>query len=138
MSRRRIADIETELFDEVFGDRLLSNVYSHAMPGSLFSESDSILWCRKGQYQKAAGYEDRLSAFLSRNDASVYICGHTPSEEGVFRLLYGGRFLCIDTAMVFSRRGIGCPSALVIEDDIAWAWYFEKEGIDKTRLDWRR
>jgi hypothetical protein len=135
MRNRDIAAIESELHDEISGDRLLNNVNIHAMPDSLFSESDSIVWCRKGQYQKEAGYTQSLAAFLSKNNASAYICGHTPSEEGVFRLLHGGKFLCIDTAMVFSYRGIGSRSALVIEDNEAWGWYFEKDGIEKQQID---
>lgn len=95
------------------------------LPDPLFAPETSILWCRQAQFERPEGYGEALSAFLRRNGASAFVCGHTPAEEGLFRLGYGGRYLCIDTAMTFERQGIGRKSALIVEGNKALALYLD-------------
>lgn len=100
-----------------------------SLPDDLFAPDRSILWCREAQLERPRGYGAALTSFLARNGAGAYICGHTPAEEGSFRLSYGGRYLCIDTAMTFERQGVGRKSALVIEERSATAAYFEGSDV---------
>ena len=94
------------------------------LPATLFAPEASILWCREARDARSRSYAASLIRFLEANGASAYVCGHTPSEQGLFRLQYGGRYLCIDTAMTFQRHGIGRRSALVVDGEEAWAVYF--------------
>lgn len=93
------------------------------LPPLLFSETESVLWCRSGGYDPVPGYDDALSEFLAVNEAAAFVCGHTPSRDGRFTRLYEGRYLCIDTAAAFRHRGRGAVSALVYEDGKTFAWY---------------
>ncbi len=104
------------------------------LPDILFSEQTSILWCRQAQLYKAPAYGAALSNFLERNNAKLYICGHTPSEDGKFHLLYDKQYLCIDSAMTFEHQGIGRKSALLVEQGRARALYFTRSGIKETDL----
>ncbi len=105
------------------------------LPDPLFAPDKSILWCRQAQLERPTGYGRALAAFLAKNEASAYICGHTPAEEGLFRLGYHNRYLCIDTAMTFERQGIGRKSALLIENDRALAAYFEENDVVYREID---
>ena len=100
-----------------------------SLPDALFAPDRSILWCRQAQLERPRGYRAALELFLARNGAGAYICGHTPAEEGAFRIGYGNRYLCIDTAMTFARQDIGRTSALVIENGSAVAAYFEAGDV---------
>ena len=102
----------------------------HSLPDALFSPDRSIIWCRQAQLGPARGYGRSLESFLRKNRASAYICGHTPSEEGSFRMGYGNRYLCIDTAMTFERQGVGRKSALLVEGGSAHAAYFGPSDIE--------
>jgi hypothetical protein len=99
------------------------------LPGVLFSPDQSILWCRLAQLGGPRNYRRLLEGFLARNDACAYVCGHTPSEEGHFRLGHGNRYLCIDTAMTFERQGVGRKSALIIEGGRAVAAYLTATDV---------
>lgn len=94
---------------------------------SLFDPEHSLLWCRSARYGAPGDYQERLTAFLKRHNASVYICGHTPELNGRFVQLYGGRYLCIDTAMVFSSSGGGALSALRLTPSGSEACYWAGE-----------
>jgi len=99
------------------------------LPDALFASDRSVLWCREAQVGRPYDYAKSLKAFLARNDAAAWICGHTPAEDGNLHLLYGGRYLCIDTAMTFQRVGVGRTSALVIEEAGANAVYFVRGDV---------
>lgn len=99
------------------------NLPPDRLPPLLFSETESVLWCRSGGYDPVSGYREALSGFLARSGAAVYVCGHTPSRDGRFTRLYDGRYLCIDTAIAFRHRNRGTVSALVYEDGESRAWY---------------
>lgn len=105
-----------------------------ALPDPLFSSDKSILWCRQAQLGRPKGYGRALEQFLHRNQASAYICGHTPAQEGVFRLGYENRYLCIDTAMTFEREGVGGKSALIIEGGSATAAYFTTNDMQYRKI----
>lgn len=109
------------------------------LPPYLFDESTSIFWCRQSQYSPVPGYEEALTGFLERNEAEMYICGHTPGIDGRFHHLHNGRYLCIDTAMVFQRRGLGRPSALILEQTAQDRWkaqalYLEGEQSSRENV----
>lgn len=100
------------------------------LPNPLFSPEESVLWSREAQRGAGRRYGTLLKKFLARNDATGYICGHTPAEDGLFHLRHGGRYLCIDTAITFERQGIGRKSALFIEEDHnAYAAYFSGREV---------
>ena len=107
---------------------------AQGFPEPLFSSEDSILWCRQAQYDYSASYEEALTSFLRKNNAALYICGHTPARGGKFRLLYKNQYLCIDTGMVFTGMGIGSVSALKIEDTGLKACYFQGRRIFEEDL----
>ena len=109
--------------------------FARSLPEVLFDMEDCILWCRQAEYDYKPDYADKLESFLSLNDAELYICGHTPSRTGTFRLLHRGRYLGIDTAMVFKQRGMGVVSALKIDDDALTACYFTRRGIEEVPID---
>lgn len=113
---------------EVFRSRSQKRSMSN-LPDTLFAPEKSILWCREAQLDRAPRYGEALARFLAQNLASAYVCGHTPSEEGRFRIGYGNRYLCIDTAMTFERQGVGGKSALLIENGTATAAYFEANDV---------
>ncbi|HUX49466.1 MAG TPA: metallophosphoesterase [Spirochaetia bacterium] len=122
-------------------EEILADIREHAgkpitdpdlLPDSLFSESRSLIWSRESRDNEYYSYA--LEHFLTQNDASLYVCGHTPSVEGKFTLKCNGRYLCIDTAMGFEERGIGRRTALVIEGGRAWEWVFRRERIDRRKL----
>ncbi len=108
------------------------------LPDALFAPERSVLWCREAQLVRPSGYAKSLKGFLARNDAAAWICGHTPAEEGSHHLLYGGRYLCIDTAMTFQRYGAGRTSALLIEEAGASALYFERGDLRSIPLELAR
>ena len=100
----------------------------------LFSADNSILWSRQAQYNRVAGYDDLLRAFLEKNRGSIYVCGHTPSRSGKFRQLYDSHYLCIDTGMVFIPVGMGSVSALQTEDGKLTSLFFRERKIAKKLL----
>lgn len=104
------------------------------LPEALFAPDRSILWCREAQIERPYDYASKLKAFLARNNAAAWICGHTPAEDGTQHLLYGGRYLCIDTAMTFKRFGVGRTSALVIDAESAGAYYFDRGEVVREPL----
>ena len=107
---------------------------SAELPDVLFSEQGSVLWSREAFHSPAPDYGEALEGFLERNGAGVYVCGHTPSEDGSFRILYNGHYLCIDTAMVFRNKGFGGVSALLYEDGIAYGCYFKGDTYRRETL----
>ncbi len=131
---------QTRTVDEIHHE-ILRDIRNHAsgmydsavnLPASLFSESESLVWCR--QSRNSETYKWALESFLRRNHGAIYVCGHTPSVEGLFTVKAGGRYICIDTAMGFENRGIGRRTALVIEDGRAWQWTFSSERIDRRKV----
>ena len=99
------------------------------LPDALFASDRSVLWCREAQVGRPQDYARHLNAFLAKNGAAAWICGHTPGEDGSLHLLHDGRYLCIDTAMTFQRFGMGRTSALVIDTAGANAAYFERNDV---------
>ena len=105
------------------------------LPDPLFSGSGSVLWCREAEYEDPGFYEPRLERFLAANKAELLVCGHTPSRSGRVRLKYSGRYLCIDTAMVFKPLGFGSDCAIVIEKGKAESVYFRRGETARVPLD---
>ncbi len=106
------------------------------LPAPLFAPEASVLWCREAQVDARRDYPRVLRGFLARNGARVYVCGHTPAEEGAFRLLHGGRYLCIDTAMTFERsHAVGRKSALLVGAEGASALYCAGGDLVTEALD---
>ena len=93
-------------------------------PPVLFSEEESILWCREAQ-KGGESYGQHLRSFLELHGASMYICGHTPDDRGRLTVKWGASYICIDTGMAFERHGFGGRSALSIDDGVT-AHYFRK------------
>ncbi len=116
--------------------RLRASGRGGELPAPLFSPEQSVLWCRDAQGGRGRRYAAVLRRFLAANNATGYICGHTPSEDGLFHLRHGGRYLCIDTAMTFECRGIGRKSALFIEEDHnSYAAYFTGGEVVYHKVD---
>ncbi len=123
-----LADWSVEEIEEYTRQSFISGGTSgyprYNLPDSLFSDTGSVLWCREAVYGDSKSYERRLGHFLEENGSELYICGHTPSRSGKMQPKFSGRYLCVDTAMVFKPFGFGLNSALVIEDGRAEARYF--------------
>jgi hypothetical protein len=129
---RTVEDIHGEIIGDLqryAGKRVTG---PESLPDSLFSEEQSLIWCR--QSRDADHYGHALNNFLAANGASLYVCGHTPSIAGSFTSKNDGRYLCIDTAMGFEDRGIGRRSIMVVENRRIWEWSFRKGSIDRKRL----
>lgn len=88
------------------------------LPGSLFSDHMNVFWCRQAS-GRSREYGAHLQRFLRSNDASLYVCGHTPQTNGRFRVACAGAYLCIDTAMGFESEGLGTRTALVMRPGAA-------------------
>ncbi len=105
------------------------------LPALLFSEQLSVLWSRQAE-NGGPQYGAALHAFLRRNEACVYVCGHTPQPEGRFKQRYAGAYLCIDTAMGFEASGVGARTALVVRPDTgAEEWSFHRHRVRRRRLE---
>lgn len=130
LSTRSVAEIESGVMNALLSAPR-DTLYTRSLPEPLFSSESSILWSRQAGYEYTPGYEEKLASFLELNNADLYVCGHTPSRSGEFILKYGGRYLCIDTGMVFKQRGMGKVSALQIEEDVLTACYFTRGGINR-------
>lgn len=98
-------------------------------PMTLYDPENSILWGRQGQMFPVPDYESYLADFLSLNEATLYICGHTPSENGRFKLLHNNRYLCVDSGVAYMPYGAGGEAAVTIENNILKAHYFESGSI---------
>ncbi|MFP4363893.1 MAG: metallophosphoesterase [Spirochaetia bacterium] len=129
-----INDIEHQTRDALFsalsGDRPLRDL---DLP--LFGQEESIFWARSASYFRKKNYRTYHNRFLQKNNASLYVCGHTPVENGGFRILYRGSYICIDSAMGFLSRGVGVPSLLVIEDQRAFGHFFYKDDVQTKELE---
>lgn len=130
--KRYVDEIHEEVINDIrtFAGKRPSGF--HSLPRSLFSEEESIVWCR--QSRDSESYAMALETFLAYNGASVYVCGHTPSLNGELVEKCRGKYLCMDSAMGFEAHGYGRRSAMVVEDGIAWAWYFFSGAPEKRRL----
>lgn len=133
LARWRVAEIE-EYTREAFLSGERTGFTRYNLPDPLFSDSGSILWCREAEYGNPGVYSRALREFLDGNQASLLICGHTPSRSGRMRIRFSGRYLCVDTAMVFKNQGFGMPSALVLEGNSAAAWYVTPSRVLKEPL----
>lgn len=132
------ADIPEVLMGEgvaQLDSRIIEAVKTATMEGDplacseIFSPSRSILWSREATDGWRRTYSEKLRGFLDKNGARLYICGHTPSEDGRFTQLHNGRYLCIDTGMVFIPRWGGRISALQIEEELLFGCYFSRKKI---------
>lgn len=135
-----LSDMRYDILDR----QVLGDIREHApqpghsasfVPPSLFSERHSVLWSRDALPRNGNGYAGYLEQFLHQNRSAVYICGHTPSTDGSVKVRYNGRYVCVDTAMGFERRGMGRRAALEIDHNGARAYYFHRRRVEKVPLD---
>ena len=104
-----------------------------SMPSPLFSQEDSILWCRRSAYDPDEQYRQIFLSYLRKNKASAYICGHTASRN--FELDHEGSYLRIDTGIAPFYGG--SKSALLIEEDTAYSCYITQNDVIKKEIDLR-
>ncbi|MDC7225372.1 MAG: metallophosphoesterase [Spirochaetales bacterium] len=89
-----------------------------------YSDPDPLIWSREAMLP-SPGYRAALESFLELNGAQCWICGHTPSMDGLFRRLFNDRYICVDTAMML---GLSNTSVLTWEHDNAEAVYLDGSG----------
>lgn len=107
----------------------------HTLPATLFSDRASVLWSREATIASPE-YGAALHGFLRRNEACLYVCGHTPQAEGRFKQGYAGAYLCIDTAMGFEASGLGARTALVMRPGGgAEEWTFRRGYVQRRALE---
>ncbi len=130
-------------FPSNFQNKTLKEINSHPLqilenaevgPGSklpepLFSEENSILWCRIAHYKPSDDYQDALFNFLNRHQAKLYICGHSVTKN--FLKGFEGRFLCIDSGISPFYNGSG--EVLLIQREQAYACTVNKKSEIKRK-----
>ncbi len=129
-----VDSIQSSVMNDLINSRPERTANLSDAPAGLFDENRSIVWSREAQFKEVVGYRRHLEAFLYNNNAGLYVCGHTPGIDGSHHLLHGNRYLCIDTAMTFEERSVGSRSALVIDDDGIFSYYFIRGDVTKNRL----